>query len=120
MSHVTMKRYERDVAITLYSTTSLASTIRMTDMAGGLVSLATMTSNATALQMWGSNTEDGEFRRIYSSSGVVADITLAGVASTTAGLAYALPDEVFAAPYIKVVTPTTNATGVAGIVMLKS
>ena len=54
MSHVRIKRYERDVAITLHSTTSLATTLRLDDMAGGAVSFGTMSTNAATLQTWGS------------------------------------------------------------------
>ena len=120
MSHVTIKRYERDVAVTLYSTTALASTLRMNDMAGGLVSLATMSSSAATLQMWGSNAEDGSFRRIYKTDGSAADITLAGAAGSAAGLIYSLPDEVFATTFLKIVLASTAATGTIGLVMLKS
>ena len=53
MSHVKIKRYERDVSITLHTATTLATTLRLDDMAGGVVNLATISTNATSLQMWG-------------------------------------------------------------------
>jgi hypothetical protein len=118
MSHVKIKRYERDVAITLHTTTNLAATLRLDDMAGGAVSFGTMSTNASTLQMWGSHTLDGAFRRVYGADGSAADITLAP--SSTDGRMYALPDAVFAVPFLKVVAASTNGTGTAGTVMFKS
>ena len=118
MSHVTIKRYERDVAITLHSTTTLATTLRLNDMAGGMVSIGTISTNASSFQCWGSTTVDGVYRRIYGADGSAADITLA--ASSTEGRMYSLPDAVFAVPFLKVVSATTNSTGTVGVVMFKS
>jgi len=118
MSHVKIKRYERDVNVTLYSTTTLATTLRLDDMAGGVVSLGTMSTNSSTLQMWGSTAADGAFRRMYNADGSAADITLA--ASSTDGRIYALPDAVFGVSYLKIVSGTTNSTGTTGIVSLKS
>lgn len=118
MSHVRIKRYERDVAITLHSTTSLATTLRLDDMAGGTINLGTMSTNAATLQTWGSNAVDGTYRRLYDSSGAAADITLA--ASSTEGRIYALPDAAFGLSFLKIVSANTTSTGVTGIVMLKS
>jgi len=118
MSHVKIKRYERDVPITLHSTTTLATTLRLDDMAGGVVNLGTMSTNANSLQMWGGTSVDGAFRRMYGADGSAADITLAP--SSTEGRIYALPDAVFAVSFLKIVSATTNSTGTAGIVSLKS
>ncbi len=49
--------------------------------------------------------------------GAVVKITLA--ASTADGRVYAMPDEVFAAQYVKFVSATTNSTGTVGTVMFK-
>jgi hypothetical protein len=118
MSQVKIKRYERDVQVTLHSTTTLATTLRLDDMAGGVVSLGTMTTSATTLQMWGGTSADGAFRRMYNVDGSAADITLAP--STTDGRIYPLPDAVFGVSFLKIVSSTTNSTGTAGIVSLKS
>jgi hypothetical protein len=118
MSHVKIKRYERDVAITLHTATALATTLRLDDMAGGVVNLGTMSTNATSLQMWGSTSADGTFSRMYNSDGSVADITLSP--SSTAGRIYALPDAVFGVSFLKIVSSTTNSTGTTGIVSFKS
>jgi hypothetical protein len=118
MSHVRIKRYEREVSITLHSTTTLATTLRLDDMAGGVVSLATMSTNSNSLQCWGCNTVDGAYRRMYDAAGAAADITLAP--SSTDGRMYSLPDAVFAVPFLKLVSATTNSTGTVGVVMFKS
>ena len=118
MSHVKIKRYERDVPITLHSTTSLATTMRLDDMAGGVVTLGTMNTNSATLQMWGGNSVDGSFGRLYNADGSASDITLSP--SSTQGRIYALPDAVFALPFLKIVSGATNSTGTTGIVSLKS
>lgn len=113
-----LSRKNRDIDITLHTATSLATTLDLRDVAGAVVSFGTMSTNAATLQMWVGTTSAGTFRRLYKVDGSVADLTLA--ASSTDGRAYALPDEVFAAEYLKIVSGTTNSTGTAGIVMLKS
>jgi hypothetical protein len=118
MAHVTIKRYERDVTITLHTTTVLATSLRLNDVAGAVVSFGTMSTNSSTIQMWGGTSETGTFSRLYKADGSVADITLAP--SSTAGRIYSLPDEVFALPWLKIVSGTTNSTGTTGIVSLKS
>ena len=113
-----LSRNSRNVDITLYTATSLATTLNVGDVAGGIVSFGTMSTNASTLQMWVASDSTGTFNRLYKSDGTVADITLAP--STSAGRAYSLPDEVFATQYLKVVSGSTNATGVAGVAIFKS
>ena len=118
MADATISRKYRDFDITLHTATSLATTLDMRDVAGAIVSFGTMSTNASTLQMWVSPSSTGTFRRLYKSDGSVADLTLA--ASSTDGRAYSLPDEVFGTEYLKIVSATTNSTGTAGVVMLKS
>lgn len=118
MSHVKIKRYQRTVNITLHSTTTLATTLRLDDMAGAVVQFGTMSTNSATLQMWGSNSEAGSYGRVYGSDGSAADITLA--ASSTQGRIYSLPDAVFGMAYLKIVSATTNSTGTTGVVSFKS
>jgi len=113
-----LSRKHRDIDITLHTATSLATTLDMRDVAGAVVTLGTMSTNASTLQMWVGTSTAGTFRRLYKADGSVADLTLA--ASSTDGRAYALPDEVFGTEYLKIVSATTNSTGPAGVVMLKS
>jgi hypothetical protein len=118
MSEIKIRRRSRDLAITLHSTTTLATTLRMEDFAGGVVELGTMSTNATTLQVWGASADAGPYCRLYKTDGSVADLTLAP--STADRRMYALPDEVFAVPFLKLVSGTTNSTGTTGIVSLKS
>lgn len=118
MAENTIARKVRDFDITLATATASATTLDMRDVAGAIVSFGTMSTNASTLQMWVSNTSGGTFRRLYKSDGSVADLTLAS--SSTDGRAYSLPDEVFGCEYLKIVSATTHSTGTTGFVMFKS
>ena len=118
MADSIITRKYRDFDITLASTTSIATTLDMRDVAGAVVSLGTMSTNASTLQMWAGTTPSGTFRRLYKSDGSACDLTLS--ASSTEGRAYSLPDEIFGVEYLKIVSSTTNSTGTIGVVMLKS
>lgn len=118
MSEIKIRRRSRDVSLTLTTATAAATTIRLEDFAGGVIELGTMSTNASTLQMWGASNDTGPYYRLYKSDGSVADLTLAP--STAAGRMYSLPDEIFAVPFLRVVSATTNSTGTVGIVSLKS
>ena len=118
MSEYKIKRKTRAFTITLGTATSAATTLRVDDMAGGIISVGTMVTASASLQCWGAVAEAGPYRRMYGSDGSAADVTLAP--STTDGRVYSLPDAVFAAPYIRIVSGTTNSTGTVGIVSFKS
>ena len=118
MSTSRISRLHRDVDITLHTATSLATTLDMRDVAGAVLSIGTISTAASTLQMWTGATPTGSFRRLYKSDGSVADLTLAP--SSTEGRAYSLPDEVFGTEYLKIVSATTNSTGTTGFVMFKS
>lgn len=123
MSETTIIRRERDVAITLHSTTTLATTLNLGDMAGGVVSLGTFSTNAATLQCFGATAEAGPYRRLFGADGSAADITLSattGTPSSSEGRVYSLPDAVFALPFLKIVSATTNSTGTSGVVVFKS
>lgn len=118
MSEIKIRRRSRDIPITLHSTTTLATTIRMEDFAGGVVEFGTMRTASQTLQMWGASSDAGPWRRLYKADGSAADVTLAP--SSTEGRMYSLPDEVFAVQFLEIVSGTTNSTGTVGIVTLKS
>lgn len=118
MSEVRIKRRVRNVSVTLLTATASVTTLRLDDMAGAVISVGTMLTASSTLQMWGSVAETGPFRRLYKADGSAADITLAP--STTDGRIYALPDEVFGLPFIKIVSGATNSTGTVGVVSFKS
>ena len=118
MSTSRISRLHRDVDITLHTATALATTLDMRDIAGAVLTLGTISTNASTLQMWAGTSPAGTFRRLYKSDGSAADLTMAP--SSTDGRAYALPDEVFGTEYLKIVSATTNSTGTTGVVMFKS
>ena len=115
MSQVKIKRLFRVVTSTVTTATSTCTTLRMDDMAGAVVELPTITTNAATIQVWGNDTETGSFCQLYGSDGAAANITLAP--STTNRTAYALPDAAYAMPYVKLVAATTNATATVNVVM---
>ena len=115
MSQVKIKRLFRVVTATVTTATSTCTTLRLEDMAGAVVELPTITTNAATLQVWGNDTDTGTFCQLYGSDGAAANITLAP--STTNRTAYALPDAAFAMPYLKLVAATTNATATVSVVM---
>lgn len=118
MSDSTISRKSRNINITLTTATSASTTLDMRDVAGAAVRFGTMSTSTSTLQMWVSEDRTGTYARLYKSDGSVADLTLAP--SSTDGRAYTLPDEVFAPQFLRIVSATTNSTGTAGVVMLKS
>ena len=115
MSQVKIKRLFRVVSATITTATSSSTTLRMDDMAGAVLELPTITTNAATINVWGNDTESGSFCQLYGSDGSAASITLAP--STVNRTAYALPDAVYAMPYVKLVAASTNGTASATVVM---
>ena len=118
MSNVTLNRRVTSVSVTLFSATASCTTLRLEEMAGAAISVGTMLTASSTLQMWGATAEAGPYRRLYKADGSAADVTLAP--STADGRIYALPDEVFALPFVKIASATTNSTGTVGVVTFKS
>ena len=118
MAEAQISRKARDFDIVLTTSTSAATTLDMRDVAGAIVQFGTMSTNASTLQMFVSNSPIGTYARLYKSDGSVADLTLS--ASSTLGRAYSLPDECFGTEYLRIVSATTNSTGTTGFVMFKS
>lgn len=115
MSQVKIKRNFRVVVATVTTATSTCTTLRLEDMAGAVVQIPTITTNAASIQVWGNTTDAGTFAQLYGSDGSAASITLAP--STTNQTMYALPDAAFAVPYLKLVAANTNATATVSVVM---
>lgn len=116
MSQVKIKRNFRVVsAVSVTTATGTATTLRLEDMAGAVVELPTITTNAATIQVWGNDTDTGSFCQLYGSDGAAANITLAP--STNNRTAYALPDAAYAMPYLKLVAANTNATATVTVVM---
>lgn len=117
MSESKIRRKSKVQSFTLFTATASCDTVPMFDMAGGLVSVGTMVTAATQINLWVSDSTNGPFRQLYDKDGAVVKITLA--ASTADGRVYSMPDEAFAAQYIKFASATTNSTGTVGTVMFK-
>lgn len=112
-----IRRKSKTHAFTMFTATASCDTIPMFDMAGGIVHVGTMSTSATQINLWVSDSTSGPFRQLYDKDGAVVKITLS--ASTADGRAYNMPDEAFAAQYVKFVSATTNSTGTVGTVMFK-
>lgn len=117
MSESKIRRKAKIHSFTLFTATASCDTVPMFDMAGGLVSVGTMSTASTQINLWVSDSTNGPFRQLYDKDGAVVKITLA--ASTADGRVYAMPDEVFASQYIKFASASTNSTGTVGTVMFK-
>jgi len=115
MSQVRIRRSFRVVTATVTTATASCTTLRLEDMAGAVMQLPTITTNAATINVWGNVTDTGIFAQLYDSSGAVAAVTL--VPSTNNPTMYALPDASYAVPYVKLVAANTNATAVTTIVM---
>lgn len=116
MSQVKIKRNFRVISgVNITTATGTATTLRMDDMAGAVLLLPTITTNAATIQCWGNTTDTGTFGQLYGADGSAASITLAP--STTNQTMYALPDAAYAVPYIKLIGATTNATATVSVVM---
>jgi len=118
MSELKIRRRSRQVAVTLHTAVASCTELRLDDFAGGAIDLGTLSTSATTLQMWAASEAGGSYRRVRKVDGTAADVTLAS--STAEGRVYALPDEVYAVPFLKVVAGEAAANGVPGIVTLKS
>lgn len=117
MSESKIRRKSKSYTVTLYTAVASCQAIPMADMAGGMVSMGTMNSNSVALNLYASDSEDGTYRQMHDFTGSPANITLQP--STSVGKAYSLPDAAFGAQWIKLVSSTTNSTGVSAIVTMK-
>lgn len=114
MSQVKIKRQFRVVNVTITTATETSTTLRTEDMAGAVVQIGTISTNAATFQIFGNASETGTFARLYDASGSAADITL--VPSEVASV-YALPDAAYALPFTKIVSGTTNSDCVATVVV---
>ena len=61
MSQVKIKRNFRVVTATVTTATSTCTTLRLEDMAGAVMQLPTITTNAATIQVWGNTTDIGRF-----------------------------------------------------------
>ena len=115
MSDSKIRRKNKVFPVTLNNATASATTIVLSDMAGGIVTLGTHNTNATEMAVWVASDEAGSFRALKDKEGTAVKVAIAG--ASAAG--YTLPDEVFAAPFIKLQLNNTAADGLTATVMAK-
>lgn len=118
MSQFILRRLTQQVDLLLSTAVGASSTISLDGFAGGVVDLGTMSTSATTLQFWAASSPSGTYRSLRKADGSAVELTLSP--STSDGRVYAMPDEVFAVPYLKIVAGSTAASGAAGVVTLKS
>jgi hypothetical protein len=117
MSESKIRRKNKAFTVTLDAAVSNATEIVLADMAGGMVSIGTQNTNATELAVHVASASAGTYRPLYAADGSAVKITLAP--STADSRVYAMPDEVFAAPFIKLVLNNTAANGLSAIILAK-
>lgn len=108
----------RNLNITLTTATASATTLDIRDMSRGAVALGTVSANVTSLQLWVAPAANGTFARLFKSDGNAADLTI--TPSTSSAQVCSLPDQVYAAQYLKLVATHADAVGVPATVMFKS
>lgn len=113
-----IRRKYKSLPVTLATSAAGATTIRWDDVAGGSLLMGTVSTSATSIQLWASNSADGTFGRLYDASGSAADITLSP--SATEARVYALPDAAYGAGALKLVAGQAAGTAATCIVTLKT
>ena len=117
MPETKLRRKNRTFSFSLNSLTASTNTILLGDMAGGALQVATCNTNVTQLDFYASDTTSGPFYTVYDSTGNAVKITTAS--SLTLGRVYAMPDEVFAMPVLKITANNTAGNGVQCVALLK-
>ncbi len=118
MSEPKIRRKFKAVSVTLSTATAAATTLRWDDVAGGTLEMGTVSTAASTIQVWASESESTAFGRLYNTDGSAADITLSP--STTESRVYALPDACYGAGALKLVAGSTAATAAVCIVTMKT
>ena len=113
-----IRRKFKAISVTLSTATAAATTLRWDDVAGGTLEMGTVSTAATTIQVWASESESTAFGRLYNTDGSAADITLSP--STTEPRVYALPDACYGAGALKLVAGSTAATAAVCIVTMKT
>jgi hypothetical protein len=113
-----IRRKFKAISVTLSTATAAATTLRWDDVAGGTLEMGTVSTAASTIQVWASESESTAFGRLYNTDGSAADITLSP--STTESRVYALPDACYGAGALKLVAGSTAATAAVCIVTMKT
>ena len=117
MPETKLRRKNRTVSFSLNSLTASTDTILLGDMAGGALQVATCNTNVTQLDFYSSDTTNGPFYSVFDKDGAAIKITTSS--STTLGRVYAMPDECFALPVLKITANNTAGNGVQCVALLK-
>jgi hypothetical protein len=117
MSESKIRRKSKLSLCTLFTATAACETLRMDDMAGGVLEMGTIVTAATSINIWVADNTSGPFCQLYNADGSAASITLAP--STNDPRAYALPDAAFGAHFAKFVAANTAGTGTVATIMFK-
>lgn len=113
-SHVTIRRYHKVLPVTIGTTQSASTSIRLNDVAGGIVQVPSETQAGVTIGVFGSYSESGPYARLYNAAGEAETITVAS--SPGNQTMYPLPDSVYAVPFIKLV----GSAAITSFVVLKS
>lgn len=100
------RRHGLKETVQIKTTIADSTAVRVDDMAGAIAAFGTTDASASGFSVWVSEAEDGDYSRLYSPTGDAVNVAMTG--STTEARAYTLPDEVFAAAYIKLVSLDAN------------
>lgn len=117
MTEPKIKRKFRAFSLPLTTTTTTAVSVRFDDVAGGAIELGTSAASFTSISIWGSDSPDTPFGRLYKADGGVSSITLSP--SQTEPRVYALPDECYGLGAVRLVADQSAGTAVSCVVMLK-
>ena len=136
MSEIHIRRRTRQQAVVIGTAASESSTLRVDDMAGGILHLGSPSSAVTAISIFGSHEAATDFREVRDDSGAPATIRVArqqgtavGTIGTTTAVvnvftgmsnAYALPDAVHGLPFLRLVADADVGTAAESSVSLKS
>lgn len=107
--------YVRFVTVAASTATASAATVRVDDMAGGMVAVAAASSIATRMAVFGS-VDDVTYRKLYGSDGAAAEVVL----NTAADNTYTLPDAVYGLQYVRLVPDADPGTAASVTVTVKS
>lgn len=110
------RRHGLKESVQIRATVVGSTAVRVDDMSGAIASFGTTDPAVTGFSVWVSDAEGGNYSRLYRSTGNAVNVAMTG--STTEARAYTLPDEVFAAAYIKLVS--LNASEFTATLIMKS
>jgi hypothetical protein len=116
VSELKTLRRGRVQGVTVGTSSSSSSTIRLDDMASGVVYLAGAATAATTLQVWASVSPDDTYLPLQAADGSDVVVSL----NTTESRAYVLPSAVGTARFIRLVSDADIGTAATVSVSVKS